>query len=150
MDKREVYFLYSISQSKELLRFQKYSFINHHDSSKIFCHSLVKRENLEELYKRSDVQIIPQKEGTTVGSLPSKLPNLLASDCKVFLITDLNSELHKLFQKHNLDFVSTSWDMSDLIPKLQEVLEKDIDFKHQKKIAKELFTIEEMVNKATK
>ncbi|PWG05596.1 glycosyltransferase [Polaribacter aquimarinus] len=136
---------YFFSNGEEIKKLKK---IN--NNPKIFFHSLVKRENLEELYKRSDVQIVPQKEGTSAGSLPSKLPNLLASDCKVFLITDKNSELHKLFKKHKLDFVTTSWNITDMVFKLQEILEKDIDFKHQKKIAKKIFTIEEMVNKVLK
>jgi colanic acid biosynthesis glycosyl transferase WcaI len=62
-------------------------------NSKIHFHGLVGKEYLEELYHKSDVQIIPQKDGTPKGFLPSKLPSLLASNCKVFFINQDNSEL---------------------------------------------------------
>ena len=116
-------------------------------NSNIRFHELVKKENLEELYQKSDVQIIPQKEGTSKGSLPSKLPNLLASDCKVFLITDPDSELEKLFHKNNLDFVITNWNKKKLITSLLLLLEKPVDFTHQKIVAKNFFTIDKMIHK---
>ena len=56
------------------------------------------------MYYNSSVQIIPQKENTSKGSLPSKLPNLLASGCKVLVITDPKSEIEELFKSNNLDF----------------------------------------------
>ncbi len=110
-------------------------------------HDLVMKENLEELYQKSDIQIVPQKEGTSKGSLPSKLPNLLASDCKVFLITDPNSELQKLFIDNNLDSVVTTWDSKELIKSLKSLLEKSVDYRHQKTIAKNFFTIDKMIKK---
>ena len=68
------------------------------------------KENLEELYSKSSVQIIPQKENTSKGSLPSKFPNLLASGCKVLVITDPESEIEELFINNNLDLVVTNWE----------------------------------------
>jgi glycosyltransferase involved in cell wall biosynthesis len=116
-------------------------------NSKIHFHGLVEKEHLEELYHKSDVQIIPQKEGTSKGSLPSKLPNLLASDCKVFLITDDNSELKRLFKNNNLDFVVTSWNVKELINSLIILIDKPVDYKHQKSVAKNFFTIDKMILK---
>jgi colanic acid biosynthesis glycosyl transferase WcaI len=116
-------------------------------NSKIHFHGLVEKEHLEELYHKSDVQIIPQKEGTSKGSLPSKLPNLLASNTKVFLITDDNSELEMFFKKNNLDFVVTSWNIKELINSLQILIDKPVDFNHQKLAAKNFFTIDEMILK---
>lgn len=113
----------------------------------ILFHDLVKKENLEELYLKSDVQIIPQKEGTSKGSLPSKLPNLLASDCKVFLITDQNSELEKLFKEYSLSFVATTWSNETLIKNLKNLLDKKVDFEHQKQVARNIFTIDKMIEK---
>jgi hypothetical protein len=107
----------------------------------------VDRENLEELYKRSTVQLIPQKENTSKGSLPSKLPNLLASGCKVLVITDPKSELEQLFIKYNLDLVVTSWDIDLLIDNLRRLINKQTDFEHQKIFAKKMFTIDEMISK---
>ena len=113
----------------------------------ICFHDLVKKENLEELYQKSDIQIVPQKEGTSKGSLPSKLPNLLASNCKIFLITDSNSELQKLFNDNNLDSVVSTWDTKELIKSLKSLLEKPVDFEYQKTIAKKFFTIDKMIQK---
>ena len=116
-------------------------------NSKIHFHGLVEKEHLEELYHKSDVQIIPQKEGTSKGSLPSKLPNLLASDTKIFLITDDNSELEIFFKNNNLDFVVTNWNIKELINSLQILIDKPVDFNHQKLAAKNFFTIDKMILK---
>jgi len=116
-------------------------------NSKIKFYNLVAKENLEELYSLSDVQIIPQKENTSKGSLPSKLPNLLASKCKVLVITDPQSELEKLFLKYNLNQIVTSWDNDILINSIEFLIDKDVNFEHQIKIAKELFTINKMIDK---
>ncbi|QVY64755.1 glycosyltransferase family 4 protein [Polaribacter sp. Q13] len=116
-------------------------------NKKIIFHNLVHKDNLEELYNRSSVQIIPQKENTSKGSLPSKLPNLLASGCKVLVITDAESEIEELFLNNNLDLVVTSWNNNLLIEKLQFLINKQIDVTHQKTIAKKLFTIDKMIVK---
>lgn len=130
------------SEGEEINKLKK-----NNTNSNIHFHKLVKKESLVELYNRSDVQIIPQKEGTAEGSLPSKLPNLLASKCKVFLITDPNSELEKLFIDNNLDFVMTNWDTTLLIKRLKKILSKEVDFTHQNKIAQRFFTIDKMIQK---
>jgi hypothetical protein len=115
---------------------------------RIKFHSLVPRTNVEELYKRSSVQIIPQLPNTSKGSLPSKLPNLLASGCKILFITDPNSEIHKLFQKYNLERVVTSWENEILFQSLSELLEKrEFDAENQKRVSEELFSMDSMVNK---
>lgn len=113
----------------------------------IIFHSLVEIDNLEELYSKSDVQVIPQKENTSKGSLPSKLPNILVSGCKVLLITDANSEIEKFFMSNNLDTVVTSWDRDVLTEKLSLLIHKEIDAEQQKLVAKKNFTIDEMILK---
>ncbi|WP_435414256.1 glycosyltransferase [Polaribacter aestuariivivens] len=110
-------------------------------------HNLVNIEHLEELYMRSTVQIVPQKENTSKGSLPSKLPNLLFSGCKVLVITDKNSEIEKVFKSNGLSQISNSWSYQKLLNSLNLLLEKDTDVTHQKNVAKKLFTIEEMILK---
>lgn len=114
---------------------------------KIHFHNLVPKENISELYKRSSVQIIPQQPQTSKGSLPSKLPNLLASGTKILLITDKNSELEKLFKKHNLQQVVTSWDKEKLLVSLKSILKNKNNKENQQKIAKELFHIDQMIHK---
>lgn len=116
-------------------------------NTKIKFHDLVAREHLEELYSKCDLQIIPQKPNTSKGSFPSKLPNLLASGCNILLITDKNSELENFFSNKKLQTVITTWDFEALLASVKSILSNVIDTNQQKKIAKELFTIEEMTLK---
>jgi glycosyltransferase involved in cell wall biosynthesis len=116
-------------------------------NNKIFFHNLVDIHNLEELYLNSSVQIIPQKENSSKGSLPSKLPNILVSGCKVLLITDVDSEIEIFFKNNNLEIVSTSWDIDILIEKLNLIILKKINVEHQKLVASKNFTISEMIFK---
>lgn len=115
-------------------------------NDKIKFHDLVPRENIEELYRRSSVQLIPQLPNTSLGSLPSKLPNLLASGCKILFITDSNSEIEYLFKKYNLNKVITSWDNDIILQSLRELLnQKTCNIKNQQRVAEELFSIDSMV-----
>lgn len=120
---------------------------NSNSNPRIIFHKLVKKDNLQELYNLSDVQIVPQKENTSKGSLPSKLPNLLASKCKVLVITDTKSELEELFKTYNLDQTVTSWDREILYESLRSLIIKDVNFTHQIDIARKLFTIDKMIDK---
>lgn len=113
----------------------------------ILFHPLVKNENIWELYQKSDVQVVPQRQGTSIGSLPSKLPNLLASNVKVLLITDPESELDHFFRDQNLDWVATNWEIDYLIGSLKKLLDKPYEFSHQQAVANKFFRIEQMVNK---
>jgi hypothetical protein len=110
-------------------------------------HNLVAREHLEELYMRSNLQIIPQKPNTSKGSFPSKLPNLLASGTNVLVITDKDSEIELFFKKQQLQKVVTSWNFDELLDDVKKSLTNTSKNNHQIKIAKELFTIDEMIAK---
>jgi glycosyltransferase involved in cell wall biosynthesis len=116
-------------------------------NSKIRFHNLVPRENLEELYKKSDVQILPQLENTSKGSLPSKLPNILASGCKVLVITDKNSEIDFIFKNKNLESTVNSWKDEILLRELKYLINSKEGNSHQIKVAKQLFTIDKMIAK---
>jgi colanic acid biosynthesis glycosyl transferase WcaI len=116
-------------------------------NDRILFHSLVNKENLEELYSKSSIQIIPQRENTSKGSLPSKLPNLLASGCKVLVITDAKSEIEAFFINNNLDLVVTNWNNEVLLDRLNFLIQKQIDVQHQKAVAKKKFTMDEMILK---
>jgi glycosyltransferase involved in cell wall biosynthesis len=114
-------------------------------------HDLVPEKNILELYKKSTVQIIPQLPGTSKGSLPSKLPNLLISGCKLLVITDENSEIHKLFNKYDLKSVVTLWDNNVLCTKLVELIQdNDKVCSNNVQIAKELFQLNHLVDKIIK
>ena len=78
-------------------------------------HDLVPSEQLAELYERSDVQIIPQALNTSEGSLPSKLPNLLAAGVPVFVICEKGSELGNLVNQAKAGMVVHTWDTAELV-----------------------------------
>lgn len=84
--------------------------------------SLVPENDLPELLLRSGIQILPQESGTSDGSLPSKLPNLLASGCKIFCITDEGSELVSLLSQQPRCKVNTHWDTDVLAKELCSLL----------------------------
>ncbi len=81
---------------------------------KVQFHDLVPAEHLTELYARSDVQIIPQAFDTSEGSLPSKLPNLLAAGVPVFAICEPGSELGILVTEASAGEVAYTWDVAEL------------------------------------
>jgi glycosyltransferase involved in cell wall biosynthesis len=85
-------------------------------------HDLVLAEQVEELYARSAIQIIQQADGTADGSLPSKLPNLLAAGVPIFAICEPNSELGYLVEKANAGVVAQSWDAPDMNAQFDELL----------------------------
>ena len=72
--------------------------------------SLVPASALAELYKRADIQLIPQADGTGIGSMPSKLPNILVSGSLVFAICEPGSELADIVREFDGGMVSSSWD----------------------------------------
>lgn len=87
-------------------------------------HDLVDEAHLPELLSRSDVQIIVQAEGTSSGSLPSKLPNILASGNRLFLITDAGSELESLLDGASGVVTTSSRDLDQLAQELGELLDQ--------------------------
>ncbi|MDC0953286.1 glycosyltransferase [Porticoccaceae bacterium] len=100
-------------------------------SEKIIFNDLVDSESLGELLIRSDVQIVPQAAGTSKGSLPSKLPNILASGSMIFAITDADSELQELLSGQKGCFVSNTWDAKINVENLN-VLSKHSEFKYDR------------------
>ena len=113
---------------------------------KIKFHNLVLTEQIEELYQRSFIQIIPQLPGTSKGSLPSKLPNLLASKCNILCITDLGSDIDTLFKKHKLKKVINHWDLELFLKSIEDFLkEKGDNYKHFE-ISESLFNKNSMIN----
>jgi colanic acid biosynthesis glycosyl transferase WcaI len=47
-------------------------------NDRLMFHDLIRDEELPELYRRSDIQVIPEQIGSSQGAMPSKLPNILA------------------------------------------------------------------------
>lgn len=72
---------------------------------------LVPVEDLPELLERSDVQVIPQEVNTSDGSLPSKLPNIMAACTRLLCITDPGSELQAIVSRYPGGVACTTWDV---------------------------------------
>ncbi|WP_018609045.1 glycosyltransferase family 4 protein [Uliginosibacterium gangwonense] len=87
----------------------------HGSDGTVDFHDLVSGEDLDELYLRSDIQLIPQELGTGDGSLPSKLPNLMAAGVPVFVICDEGSEVGLLVQNANAGAVVHTWNPQELV-----------------------------------
>ncbi len=83
--------------------------------NKVYFHDLVPIEHLNELYARSDVQVIPQAFGTSEGSLPSKLPNLLAAGVSIFAICETGSELGILVEEAGAGHVTYTWEQEKIV-----------------------------------
>lgn len=116
-------------------------------NSSISFHDLVPKNNIEELYEKSFIQLVPQQKGTSKGSLPSKLPNLLASQCNILCITDKGSEIDLLFKKNKLKKVLNSWDKEGFLESIKEfLLEENSENLKQLKISDSLFNINSMIN----
>ena len=81
----------------------------------VALHDLVPVDDLDELYARSDVQVIPQELGTGDGSLPSKLPNLMAAGVPVFVVCDAGSEVGELVLEAKAGVVANTWQSAELI-----------------------------------
>jgi glycosyltransferase involved in cell wall biosynthesis len=99
--------------------------------SQVQFHDLVPVELLSELYARSDIQVIPQIDESSEGSLPSKFPNLLAAGVPVFSICDPSSEFGKLVIASGIGFVSNGWDTDKLIQDILVFIEEVEGKSHQ-------------------
>tara|TARA_B100000900_G_scaffold416155_1_gene449579 strand:- start:4084 stop:5250 length:1167 start_codon:yes stop_codon:yes gene_type:complete len=93
-------------------------------SNQIIFNDLVKPESLGELLIKSDIQIVPQAPGTSKGSLPSKVPNILSSGSMIYAITDKNSELQELLSEQEGCTISTTWDVKKNVNKLNSLAKK--------------------------
>ncbi len=124
-------------------------------TSHIAFHPLVRETELEELYARSAVQVIPQSPGTSAGCLPSKLPNILASGTRILCICDDGSELAGILQLVEGAAVEHQWDAELLTKRLRSLLEETKEQTHAKRKAsssnllRERFSIEALLQAVT-
>lgn len=108
----------------------------------ISFHDLVPVEDLPELLARSDIQIVPQEVGTSGGSLPSKLPNIVAANTKLLCITDPGSELQELVQAYSRGVVCTSWNIEECMKAFCELADLEAVDNAKDKIMLSKFTLE--------
>ena len=100
---------------------------------RILFHDLVPEENLYELYLRSDIQIIPQKKGSSEGAIPSKLPNVISAGVPIFAISDPGSELSEIIRESGIGYGANSWNIDKLAVELNNFLEKSHSQPHQER-----------------
>jgi glycosyltransferase involved in cell wall biosynthesis len=91
---------------------------------RVCFHPLVAEADLEELYARSTVQLIPQATGVQDGCIPSKLPNLIASGVAVMAICDRGCELYGLVEGAQPGACATSWNVDSILAQLEMLLRR--------------------------
>jgi glycosyltransferase involved in cell wall biosynthesis len=99
---------------------------NSESNERIKFHGLVDENSLYELYMRSDLQIIPQKEGTAEGAIPSKLPNIMSAGTPIFAICDKKSELAQILQNSGIGFCAHSRNIEQIALQLSDFLDSCI------------------------
>jgi len=92
----------------------------------VVFNSLVDEEAIGELLIRSDIQILPQAPGTASASLPSKLPNILASGTRLFVITDPKSEIETLLSRVETCVISNTWETDDNCNHINTMLDSGV------------------------
>ena len=110
---------------------------------------LVDEKQLFQLYTESTVQIIPQSPGSSAGSLPSKLPNLVFSKTKILAITDSNSDLEKIIKKYPNGVCVNSWNKNDFLTSIKKLIQQNnsIDTNKIDEICSKHFSIDSLISK---
>jgi colanic acid biosynthesis glycosyl transferase WcaI len=98
---------------------------------RIHFHNLVAEADLQELYTRSTVQVIPLLDLGSNACLPSKLPNVLATGCAVLAICQKGSELDQLVTETGAGIAVRSWEPEALVDALRGVL-RQADRQHRR------------------
>jgi len=120
----------------------------HHERLKFY--PLVDSHLLPALLQRSDVQVVPQDTGTSDGSLPSKLPNIIASGTRLMCITDPGSELQKLVDTYPAGITSTSWQPTQLAHAFDQLIAKPRASAAQSSQLLKQFTLDGLIDRLLK
>lgn len=110
-------------------------------------HPLVEARLLPALLRRSDVQIVPQDTGTSDGSLPSKLPNIISAGTRLLCITDPGSELAKLVQSYPAGVACTSWAPADTSQAFDQVIGRPRATRQQSETLLKQFTLDGLIDR---
>lgn len=118
-------------------------------SDNIYFRPLVGTEKIFQLYSESTVQIIPQSAGSSSGSLPSKLPNLIFSKAKILAITDSNSDLEKIINNYPNGMCINSWDKREFLTSIKKLIQQNISIDTNKidEICSKHFSIDSLISK---
>ena len=111
--------------------------------SKICFHDLVPENLLSKLYACSDVQVVLQAPGTSTGSFPSKVTNLIASGVPILAICDEDSELAKVILQNGAGKTETCSDHNKIIGSLEALLnEIENESRLKRKLSVEKFVLD--------
>jgi len=94
--------------------------------TRIRFYPLVDESDLGELLKKSSVQLVPQDPELADASFPSKVPNILASNTKLYCITATDSELFNLLKDCPCFSSSDNWDICGNTKKILELLDRNV------------------------
>jgi glycosyltransferase involved in cell wall biosynthesis len=100
--------------------FEEFKCLN--TNSRILFNELVAEDMLSQLYACSDIQIVPQAEGTGAGAFPSKIPNLIAAGVPIMAICDRGSELDRIVRETHMGVCAYEWNIQDMVKTLDHFL----------------------------
>lgn len=110
-------------------------------------HPLVDARLLPALLKRSDIQVVPQDTGTSDGSLPSKMPNIIAAGTRLLCITDPASELERLVNTYPAGVACTSWDAGETLAAFEQLAERPRATRAESEALLKQFTLDGLVDR---
>lgn len=110
-------------------------------------HPLVDARLLPALLKHSDVQVVPQDAGTSDGSLPSKMPNIIAAGTRLLCITDPESELERLVNSYPAGIACTSWAPEATIDAFERVIQCPRPTRDQSDALLRQFTLDGLIDR---
>lgn len=93
-------------------------------SDRVRFHPIQPEAHLAELYRRSDIQVVPQKLGTSEGSMPSKIPNIMSTYTHIFAITDPGSEVDQVLSRYPRACVVHSEELDVVVERLAACCER--------------------------
>ena len=83
-------------------------------NNRLVFHDFIPERDLNELYLRSHIQVIPEKPGFSEGAIPSKLPNILAAGASILYIGTKNSDVWQVVQASEAGLCAASWEFEML------------------------------------
>jgi colanic acid biosynthesis glycosyl transferase WcaI len=120
-------------------------------NDRLMFHDLIRDEELPELYRRSDIQVIPEQIGSSQGAMPSKLPNILVCGVPVLYIGQKDSDVWQVVQETHSGLCADGWDFENLNGLVDRLLRDGLNRSHlerrlafQQKFAS-LFSVEALI-----
>jgi colanic acid biosynthesis glycosyl transferase WcaI len=91
-------------------------------NDRLIFHNLIRDKDLPELYRRSDIQVIPERIGFSQGAMPSKLPNILICGVPVLYIGQKDSDVWQVIQSTGAGLCTDTWQTDELTKLIDQLL----------------------------